>query len=134
MYEEEGVGTGLDRPVHVALHDADVLESLGDRSRGEKMELAVGHPRSGGVDRGLVGGQDHLVDVTLLARELARHRHRPGDVRGIETGRLGAAVNQQQIPLFEGIFVAGVVKDIATHRHDRVEGLLSIACGGRGRV
>ncbi len=123
--EEERVGADLDRVVRVALHQSEGGETAGDGSSSEAVHFTVVVPRPGGRDDGHLGGEDDLVDPALPVGESAVDRKGAGDVRGVESGRLGPRVHEQEIAVGKRVVIAVVVEHLAADRDDGGEGLLA---------
>jgi pyruvate-formate lyase-activating enzyme len=63
--EEEGMGTGGDRVIGVALHEAELAEASGDGAAGCAMRVDEWQSRSKLRDGGLVGAEADRVDFAL---------------------------------------------------------------------
>ncbi len=112
---------GLDGSIGVALHQPEVFEPGGERAGGGEVEVAEVHAGPGVSDGLFFGAEDDLVDGPLLVGERAADGDRPGDVRGVAVGGLDARVEQQKLPLTEGVAPGVVVEYLAPDGCDRLE-------------
>jgi len=116
--EEQRVRPRLDSRLHLAAHQAQVLEALGDDPAGQQVKRAVGHARGDALDGGLLGREHDVVDGRLLGAELPAHGKRAGDVGGVAQGRLRPGVDQQEVSGAQHVGVAVVVQDLPVAAED----------------
>src|SRR5450759_3022013 len=120
MHIELLVGAGLEHALERPLAQLEINESLRQNALGH-LVIVVEHPaRLDGVDARELRREHELVDLLLLAAELAAHRERARDVRRIAV-ELAAGIDQQQVACLRLAVVVSIMQDagVGSRRDDR---------------
>ncbi len=122
VHHEQGVRAQLHGLLHVAFHQTQVFESLGDDFAGETVQFFVVHTRVRRVDGIQVGFQHDFVDFLLFLGELAVHGQRARVVGAVVHQSLCASVHQQHVAGLQDAVVLVVVERFAMLRQNHGEG------------
>ena len=107
-----------DRVLHVAAHQAERFESLGDHHRRFVVHPVVERVRPGQFERAVVGRQHDVVNVFLPAGETSVDRECPREVAAIVHRRLCAGIDQHQPAALQDMVVIVVMQRFAVLRYD----------------
>ena len=135
--EEEGVGSGSDSLVHIALHQAETLHAFGNGGAGSEVDVAEGHTGSQRGHSRAVGVEAEVEDGLLTLVEPLAYRARGGEVAAVVAGHLGTGVEEEEVTVVGGVNVAMIVKRLAVCGGDDGERVVAptlLGNGGDGRA
>lgn len=130
--EEEGMGSGRDGLVHIALHEAETLHAFGYGGAGGEVDIAEGHAGSQRGHSRAVGVEAEVEDGLLTLVELLAYRARGGEVAAVVAGHLGTGVEEEEVAVVGGVNVAMVVERLAVCSGDDGERVVAPTLLGNG--
>ena len=119
---EKSMRTGSHGGVHVAFHQAEVLQPLGQHLADFKMHVEIGDTRAGNLDGPVVAGEDDIINIPLPLVETSANGHGSREIGAIIHGGFRPGIRQHHAADGERVAMIVVVERLPVLRKDNGEG------------